>query len=297
VKASEQTRISVIRNNELVPLLPCLAPHASKDQPWRGVLLERHNIPSMELPEHEHRELCLHLQLRGDDQMQWWSEGRHGIVKTFPGSIMVVPPGTRDRTLWQGPSERLIVSLKPQFLEEVTTNAGAKLPEFKSTWSVNDPALQRILAQMGREQSEGWPLGRLYADLLAENLASTLLRRHAFNPVDPRETRGGLPMPQLRRAMEFMTANMDIDLHLEEIAREAGLSPFHFSREFRAVTGQTPYQYLLSQRMDRAKRLLKEQSWPVQEIATMTGFRSPVNFIRTFRQRVGVTPGTWRNQS
>lgn len=286
----------MVRDNELVPLLPCTLHHKS-EQPWRGVLLERHEIPSMELPEHEHRELCLHLQVRGDDQMQWWSEGRHGVERTFPGCIMVVPPGTRDRTLWQGASERLIVSLKPGFLEEVAASASAKVQEFRAGWSVDDTALRRILAEMGREAAEGWPLGRLYADLTTANLASVLLRKHAVDPVDLGQVRGGLPIPQLRKVMEFMTANLDRDLHLDEIAREAGLSSFHFAREFRAVTGQTPYQYLLDQRIERGKRLLKNNAWPVGEIAAMTGFASPVNFVRAFRQRVGVTPGTWRKQS
>jgi AraC family transcriptional regulator len=254
VNDPDQNRISVIRNNEVVPLLPRATHHAG-EQPWRGVLLERHEIPSMELPEHEHRELCLHLQVRGDDHMQWWAEGRHGVERTFPGCIMVVPPGTRDRTLWQGASERLIVSLKPSFL------------------------------------------GGLYADLMATSLAGLLLRRHAFDAVDLGHVRGGLPMPQLRKVMEFMTENMDRDLHLDEIAGESGLSPFHFAREFRAVTSQTPYQYLLDQRIERAKGFLKNEAWPIQEIAAMTGFRSPVNFVRAFRQRVGVTPGNWRKQS
>ena len=101
-------------------------------------------------------------------------------------------------------------------------------------------------------------------------------------------------MPQLRRAMEFITSSLDRNVSLEEIAHEVGLSPFHFAREFRAVTGQTPYQYLLDQRMARAKHLLRNHDWPVHEIATMTGFSSPVNFVRAFRQRVGATPGVWR---
>lgn len=285
----------MVRNSEVVPLLPCAA-HKGVDQPWSGVLLERHDIPSTELPEHEHPELCLHLQISGDDRMQWWSEGRHGVERTFPGSIMVVPPGTRDRTLWQGATERLIVSVKPELLKDVASSAGAETPEFRAQWSLENAPLKRILFEMGREASEGWPLGRLYADLAAAGLASVLLRRHAVDPVDPGQTRGGLPMTQLRRVMEFMTANLDRDLRLEEIAREAVLSPFHFAREFRAVTGETPYQYLLDQRMDRAKRLLKNQAWSVQEIAAMTGFHSPVNFVRAFRQRVGATPGAWRKE-
>ncbi len=91
-----------------------------------------------------------------------------------------------------------------------------------------------------------------------------------------------------------MTENLDRDLSLEEIARQVSLSPFHFAREFRSTTGRTAYQYLLDQRIDRAKHLLKTRDWPVQEIAQMTGLHSAVNFVRAFRQRVGQTPGVWR---
>ena len=101
-------------------------------------------------------------------------------------------------------------------------------------------------------------------------------------------------MSRLRHAMEYITANFVRDLSLEEIAREVNLSPFHFARQFRNSTGHTAYQYLLDQRIDHAKRLLRNRSWSVQEIAHMTGFRSPVNFIRTFSQRVGQTPSAWR---
>lgn len=296
VKDISQNRISVVRGNQLVPLLPCCS-HESRVQPWEGVLLERHTIDPLELPEHEHHELCLHLQISGDDRMQWWSGGRHGVENTFPGSIMLVPTGTQDRELWHGSSERLILSLSPAVLEKVAENAGAKAPEFIAQWSLRDASLQHLLLEMGREASEGWPLGHLYADLTAASLVSLLLRGYAANPVDFKALRGGLPMPQLRRAMEYISAKLDQDLNLEEIAHEVSLSSFHFAREFRAITGRTPYQYLLDQRMERAKYLLKSHSWSVQEIAPMVGFRSPVNFVRTFRQRIGATPGEWRKYS
>jgi AraC family transcriptional regulator len=293
VKDPGQNRISVLRDKELVPLLPC-ALHQAEEQPWQGILLERHTILATELPEHEHRELCLHLQLSGDDRMQWWSEGKHGVERTFPGSIMLVPAGTRDRALWHGASERLILSVRPEVLEQVAGESGAVVPEFRTQWSLEDPSLERLLSEMGREAAHGWPLGRLYADLISAGLVSVLLRRHAIEPVDLRPLRGGLPMPQLRRVMEYLSENLDRDVHLEEVAQQLSLSPFHFAREFRAMTGTTPYQYLLDQRMDRAKYLLKKHTWSVQEIASMTGFSSPVNFVRTFRQREGVTPGAWR---
>lgn len=281
----------------MVPLLPSAVAKAGKEQPWRGVLLERHTVTPMEIPEHEHKDFCLHLQMTGQEAMEWWSEGQNGLERTVPGSMILLPAGTRDRLLWHGPSERLILSMNPELLKKVAEEAGVSSLEFEAQWSLHDASLQRLLYEMGREAAEGWPLGRLYADLVSSGLASLLLRRHTVDPVDLGQVRGGLPMPQLRRSMEFITTNLDRDLRLEEIAREVNLSPFHFAREFRAQTGQTPYQYLLDQRMDRAKSLLKNSMWTVQEVAQMTGFHSPVNFVRSFRQRVGMTPGAWRRDA
>jgi AraC family transcriptional regulator len=264
------------------------------EQPWRGVIVESHAVSAIEIPEHEHQELCIHLQTSGNEAAEWWAEGRHGIERTAPGTMLLVPAGTTHRLRWQGASERVILSLHPDRLNQVAEEAGTSSPEFETQWSLRDAGLQQIILDMGLQASEGWPLGRLYADLTVAGFVNRLLRRYAANPVDMGRIKGGLPIPQLRRVMEYITANLDRDISLEEIAREANQSPFHFARSFRAVTGQTPYQYLIDQRMARAKLLLKTRDWPVQEIAHMTGFQSPVNFVRTFRLRVGQTPGEWR---
>jgi AraC family transcriptional regulator len=293
---SDPKRISVVRANKLVPLLPADG-HTGivKEQPWKGFLLEQHLVRSGEIPEHEHRDFCIHLQLSGDSDFEWWSEGKHRAERTEPGTLIVLTPGTKDRLLWQGTSERLIVSMKPEVLSRFAEELGCgDVPEFGNQWALRDSGLKQVLQEMGREAQTGWPLGRLYADLLVLGFQNLLIRRHALNVVHLPEVKGGLTMRLLRHALEYITDNLENDLRLEDIAQELSLSPFHFAREFRASTGQTPYQYLLDQRMERAKTLLKLGRDSIEEIAHDCGFRSPVNFTRAFRQRVGVTPGMWR---
>ncbi len=291
---SGSDRISVLRNNQVVPLVPC-SHHQPAEQPWSGLLVEHHTVSAIEIPQHVHRDLCLHLQITGNEAIEWWSTGRHGIERTAPGSMILLPPGTEDRLRWQGPSERLILSVDSGLLEQAADETQTPFPEFAARWSLHDPALQQVVLDLGRQVAEGWPLGRLYAGLSATSLVAQLLRSHTTNPATQPGIKGGLPLPQLRHTMEYITANLDRDISLDEIASQIHLSPFHFARNFRAVTGQTPYQYLLDQRMDRAKRLLKKNlAWSVQEIAAMTGFRSAASFVRAFRQRVGQTPGEWR---
>jgi AraC family transcriptional regulator len=300
VSQQDPARISVERNNKFVPLIPGCSHSAhpeQPDQPWQGVLLEHHAVPAIEIPEHEHHELCLHLQTNGGESMEWWSDGRNGIERTSPGGMLLVPAGTRDRIRWQGASDRLLLTISPEALAQAAEEAGAPTPEFAVNWSLHDPALARRVADMGAQVAEGYPLGSLYADLTTAGLINHLLRRYATHPITLPEIHGGLPMPVLRRSMEYISEHLAEDISLDQIARQAGLSAFHFARGFRASTGVTPYQYLLDQRIDRAKLLLRHRDWPVQEIAQLTGFRSPVNFVRSFRQRVGVTPGAWRKDS
>ena len=295
----DQKRISVLRENKLVPLLPIGTDLGiTREQPWEGLLLERHLVRAAEIPEHEHRDFCIHLQLSGAADFEWWSGGKHRIEKTEPGIAIVLPPGTSDRLLWRGESNRLILSIQSDQLSSFAADLGCvRVPEFNAKWAVRDHGLRHLITEMGREAQADWPLGSLYADLLRIGIQSQLLQNYALERVRIPESRGGIIMPRLRRALEYINENLESDLRLENIARELHLSPFHFAREFRSSTGQTPYQYLLDQRMEKAKTLLRIGRDSIQEIALDCGFSSTVNFTRTFRQRVGAPPGVWRDHA
>jgi len=292
---SANTKISVLRGNHLVPLIPTIAPDKASEQPWRHALLERHKVGAIEIPEHTHGEFCLHLQLTGAAAMEWWSEGQNRLERTAPGSMILLAPGTQDRLRWQGDSERLILSLNPVLLQNLANHEGELGPlDFRNRWSFEDGSLAHLMTEMGRERASGWRLGKLYADLLELDIAHLMLRRYAATPIRFADRKGHLPAPKLRRSLDFITDNLDRDLRLDEIAKQVDLSPAHFAREFKRTVNRTPYQYLLDQRISRAKSLLKITNRTVQEIGLQSGFSSPVNFVRAFRERVGVTPGAWQ---
>jgi AraC family transcriptional regulator len=185
--------------------------------------------------------------------------------------------------------------VKQSDLALLANDLGApRTPEFKTNWSFHDPSMQHLATEMGREARNNFPLGSLYAGLVAIGLQTRLFRSHAVDPLRTAPLSGGLSLPRLRHAMEYINANLTEDVRLESIAAELELSASHFAHEFRNSTGQTPYQYLLDRRIDRAKNLLKHTKSPVQYISGLAGFNSPVNFVRAFRQRVGLTPEAWR---
>ncbi len=95
-------------------------------------------------------------------------------------------------------------------------------------------------------------------------------------------------------SLEFITDNSHKQLRLAETASVAGLSQFHFVRLFREATKQTPYQYLLDQRMARAKHLLRTTELSLYEVGNSVGFGSLAQFSHSFATRAGVAPRIWR---
>ena len=87
------------------------------------------------------------------------------------------------------------------------------------------------------------------------------------------------------------------EIELEDAARQAGVSPFHFLRMFASVLGVTPHQYLLRSRLRRAARQLADDDKPVTEVAYDVGFNDLSNFVRTFHRAAGVSPLKFRQAS
>jgi AraC family transcriptional regulator len=91
-----------------------------------------------------------------------------------------------------------------------------------------------------------------------------------------------------------MHAHLEHDLPLEEIAAAAHLSPFHFARLFKKLTGTTPHAYLAALRAARAQTLLAETDLSITEVGARVGHSSPSHFAKAFRQATGISPSAYR---
>jgi transcriptional regulator GlxA family with amidase domain len=99
---------------------------------------------------------------------------------------------------------------------------------------------------------------------------------------------------ELRRAKEILRADLSGNLSLEQLARECGLSRSHFARAFRQSTGSAPHQWLMAQRIERARELLRGSRAPLREVARACGFVDASHFSRVFRGNTGTTPSVYR---
>ena len=113
----------------------------------------------------------------------------------------------------------------------------------------------------------------------------------------PRPVRGGLTRRQLRQVKEFIDAHISNEIAISDLAVVAGLSQFHFIRAFKDSVGLSPYQYVLSERVRRARGLLSNFDLSIAEVAFSVGFSDASQLNRVFRKFVGLTPTAFRRET
>lgn len=146
-----------------------------------------------------------------------------------------------------------------------------------------------------------WPVfnrpgdpNRHFMECLGWALCAHLAERYETNHRPSRQSRGGLAAWQERRAKEMIEASLDGDISVELLAEECGLSVGHFSRSFKQSVGMPPHQWLLSRRVEKAKRLLENETLSVSHIAAGCGFADQSHMSRVFRRFTGISPLAWR---
>lgn len=102
------------------------------------------------------------------------------------------------------------------------------------------------------------------------------------------------PARHLLRAKDLVDARYFEPLRVDDLARAAGLSRFHFSREFRRAFGESPHAYLLTRRLERAAALLRNTDHSVAEICFSVGMRSVGSFTSSFTRTYGESPTAYR---
>jgi len=167
---------------------------------------------------------------------------------------------------------------------------------FRTTVIEQSERLARLVRNLAEELTDAEAGQDVVVAALIEQIVVQLLRHHTnVRRSDELElSRAGLVDRRIRRAIELMHANLSRDLPLEEIAAAAYLSPFHFSRVFKKLTGATPHAYLATLRAARAEELLAQTDLSVTEVSARVGYTSPSHFTKAFRQSTGMTPRAFR---
>jgi AraC family transcriptional regulator len=166
--------------------------------------------------------------------------------------------------------------------------------ELRPSRKFADPRLSAMVAAVHAEMVAGFPSGRLFLDSVEQAMAITLVNGHAVRHRPVQIYRGGLGAARLRKIKELVRAKMEDDLTLEDMAQSVGLSTAHFARMFRKSTGETPHQFVLRQRLERAKAMLRAPDARVLDVAVACGFKTQQHFAQAFRDVWGASPTEYR---
>ena len=157
-----------------------------------------------------------------------------------------------------------------------------------------DPRVGGLVAAVHTEMAAGFPSGRLFLDSVEQAMAVALVSDHAVRQRSVPAYRGGLGAARLRKIKELVHAKMEDDLSLDDMAQSLGLSTAHFARIFRKSTGETPHQFVLRLRVERAKAMLRVSDARVFDVAMACGFKTPQHFAQVFRDACRVSPTEYR---
>jgi AraC family transcriptional regulator len=290
-------RISVIRNEKIVPLFPSKPINSKLRSPVSGLIIETHALGAIELPAHEHSSYCLSLHLGDPIEQEWWSGGRNGIESYRTGSMSLISPGTHHRTYMNRPSRLLILSFEESHLLRAAREIGKSRVTVASRLRFEDHQLHLLMSEFQREMESGWETGTLYQEHLGFLFSIALIQKFNEGTAALPIVKGGMTRVRLQRVLDYIAANNHRDITLTDLAEVADLSRFHFARLFRLQMGTTPHRYLIDRRLERAKALLRHDTSLVTDIALETGFRSNGHFSRAFRRYVGVSPTEWKRKA
>jgi len=266
-----------------------------RDAVWEGIKVAHYRFQAGDLPEHHHKDHLITIAL---------GEGCGGEIRTASGlrargqtkgSVCVIPSGQSFSATLEDASEHLAIYLEPSLVVRAASESRARDGvEVIERSSPSDPVISSIgMALLAELDSEGLS-GRLYAESLANVLAVHLLRHYTASAGNAQRFTGGLSAQKLRQTMAFIADNYESDLTLADLARMAGMSTFHFAREFKRTTGTPPHQYLIKFRVERAKALLTGSEMPLVEVSSRSGFSHQSHFTRLFRRFTGTTPQSYR---
>jgi len=191
--------------------------------------------------------------------------------------------------------EHLIVSISDAALAAACDGVGGSV-ELHPRWKMTDARLSSLLAAVNSERVAGFPSGRLFLDSVEQALAVALVNGYAVRHRSLGMYRGGLGPARLRRVKEFVHEKMEDELSLCELAQSVGLSAAHFSEMFRKSTGETPHQFVLRVRVERAKEMLRSAGSRVLDVAIACGFKTQQHFARVFRHVCGLSPTEYRRE-
>ena len=272
---------------------------SSRNTGWQGVFVDEFDYESpgeREIPPLTHHTLTCRL----GSPIRLFAErcGRRDERVTAPGDFALCPAGVNSFVRWHEKSHVLHVWLDAQWVSNLSamTVATRGEPEIINSFGDADPQVLHSALALRAELESGCQGGPLYAQYLSTALAVYMLGRFSTFPLRLKEYTHGLGKSDLARVLAYIDDCLSTDLSLDDLAAIVHLSPHYFAHLFKQSLGVPPHEYVIQQRVEKAKDLLRSGRLTVGEVAQVVGFSDHSKLDRHFKRLTGLTPLRFRNQ-
>lgn len=253
------------------------------------------NITEIEGPDTFHDILLFATDVAPDVRFHTFRlSGTNKRQEPRPRQIMLLPEGISTNVQAQGRYELLQVHFRRARLRELVEDAAGGAFSIDQVDWTSDPALATLAELLCREQLAPGLANRSLVDAILIELGVGLVRRHSNLSRSPKFSSAALSEERFRRVADYVESELATDLSIDDMARVACLSPFHFTRAFRTRVGETPHRWLMRRRAERARDMLVNAVLPIAQVATDCGFSSQSHMNDVFRRLDLTTPGKLR---
>lgn len=220
-------------------------------------------------------------------------------VLVAPGETMIIDFPEADET----PSQCISLSLNPEFIENSLNHLNYHLPKVDETsqWNIeldeyflfNNQSLASATNNIMRIAMDDNSQKDIMADFALKELLIRLMQTQARSMVEKNIVKN---KSRIGFAVDYIRKNLHQKLSIESIAKMAYVSKSNFFRMFKDELGTSPNEFILRERISKAKELLKSRN-SIKETAFQTGFSDTNYFTRVFKQLVGVTPKSYQDKN
>lgn len=270
----------------------------SPEQGWDGLSIRGYRYTSLDVEVPPLRDYMIVALRRGAPSVRRRVGDAWVHEQLQPGDVSVLTRAAESHWIWSSAVEVVHVYLTQDELAQTCRQMyehDVHDVELRDELKADDPAIHRTAMQLANEATQGAQGSKLLIDSLSTQLCVHILRRHA--QVLFREPGGndGLTLAQERAVRDYVHEHLHKTISLRDLADTVTLSRFHFARRFRASTGTSPHEFVLQQRVQRAKTMLTRTSTPLADVAQRCGFADQSHLTNVFKKRVGTTPGKFRS--
>ncbi len=287
------------RYEDIYPSLPLLNSDEMEHTSAAALMSVRHfqaepdTMPEGVFDEHH---ILLNLQAT-PHRVQNLRDGELRDFTFYKDEIIVTPAGIRSGWRWFAQSDVIVVTLYPEQVQRFAqTELGMLLDaqQLKDLPQFQDPDL----CAAGRMLVDAIERDDIASGVMFEAMSRVflvkLLQRYAERRKEEIALSAKFTSAHYHRVLAFIRERIDRTINVEDMAREAGMSPSHFSRVFKETLGSTPMQYVLAYRIEQAIKLMTDPSRPLSDISLACGFADQAHFSRSFKQVTGQTPRAYR---